>query len=230
MCKSNLRLIIIISFYVVILLYVFENQCVRFSLAKDIVVKKLTLHAVEAIDELAWPANYQEFTLRSPALHVFTDFKNLMPLVIESNTKATDVEFLMKKAHVRLKLVIDKHEKFLGLISFDSLNHQEIVKKQADGHHRDNLLISDFMIPKSQLKAIDYADIVHAKIGDIIETLKAAGQQHCLVVDREHHTIRGVLSANDIAKRLKLDIDVSTPTSFASIFEVISKVTHSIVA
>jgi hypothetical protein len=41
------------------------------------------------------------------------------------------------------------------------------------------------------------------------------------VVDHLTHSIRGVLSANDIAKRLKLGLDVSTATSFSSIFKAI---------
>lgn len=192
-------------------------------------MKKLTLHAVEAIDELAWPDNHQEHTLYSSALDVFTDFKNVKPLVIDAHSSAIEVEHLMKKAHVRLKLVVDKKEHFIGLISYDLLSSQEIVKKLGKGDLRENLLISDFMIPKSELKAIAYADIVNAKIGDVIETLKAAGQQHCLVTDHEDHTIRGVLSANDIAKKLQLEIDVSTPTSFASIFEAISIIPQPLV-
>jgi CBS domain containing-hemolysin-like protein len=192
-------------------------------------VKKLTLHAVEAVDELAWPANHQEHSLHSPALDVFTDFKNVKPLVIDAHSSAVEVESLMKKSHVRLKLVIDKKQHFIGLVSYDSLNSQEIVKKLVKGDVRENLLITDFMIPKSKLKAIAYADIVNAKIGDVIETLKVAGQQHCLVIDRKDHTIRGVLSANDIAKKLHLAIDVSTPTSFASIFEAISPIPQPLV-
>jgi CBS domain containing-hemolysin-like protein len=192
-------------------------------------VKKLTLHAVEAVDELAWPENHHEYTLHSSALDVFTDFKSIKPLVIEASSSAVEVERLMKKAHVRLKIVIDKNQHFIGLVSYNSLNSQEMVKKLVKGESRENLMVTDFMIPKSKLKAIAYTDIANAKIGDVIETLKVAGQQHCLVIDRKDHTIRGVLSANDIAKKLHLAIDVSTPTSFASIFEAISPIPQPLV-
>ncbi|MGX9462954.1 CBS domain-containing protein [Shewanella sp. A14] len=186
-------------------------------------MKKLALYPVEKIDELTSPEAHEDISVLSSALNVFTDFKKVTPMVIESSTSAVNVEHLMQKSHVRLKLVIDDKEQFIGLISFESLYNQEILKRVAAGHQRDQLTVTDFMIPKEELKAIDFEDLSYARIGDVIETLQSAGQQHCLVLDRKHHTIRGVLSANDIARRLKLAVDVSTPNSFASIFEVIKK-------
>lgn len=184
-------------------------------------MKKLNLYAVENIDQLAWPENSQDISIKSPALTIFTDFTHNEPLVIEQSTLAIDVEHLMKQAHVRLKLVIDDAEQFIGLVSSELLNHQEIMKKVAQGFIREQLNVTDFMLEKSQLKAIDYQDLCHSRIGDVVETLHDAGQQHCLVVDHLTHSIRGVLSANDIAKRLKLGLDVSTATSFSSIFKAI---------
>nr|WP_275974603.1 CBS domain-containing protein [Shewanella algicola] len=191
---------------------------------KDVVVKKLALYPVEKIDELTSPEAHEDISLLSSAVNIFTDFKKVTPLVIESNSSAVEVESLMQKSHVRLKLVINNKHEFIGLISFESLHNQEILKRVAEGHQREQLKVTDFMIAKDQLKAIDYEDLTYARIGDVIETLQSAGQQHCLVLDRKNHAIRGVLSANDIARRLKLAVDVSTPNSFASIFEVISKI------
>lgn len=187
-------------------------------------MKKLALYPVEKIDELTSPEAHEDISILSSAVNIFTDFKKVIPLVIESNASAVEVESLMQKSHVRLKLVVNHKNEFLGLISFESLHNQEILKRVAEGHQREQLKVIDFMIPKDQLKAIDYDDLSYAKIGDVIETLKSAGQQHCLVLDRQQHAIRGVLSANDIARRLKLAVDVSTPNSFAAIFDVISKI------
>jgi hypothetical protein len=54
-----------------------------------------------------------EISEDSPCLNVFTDFKIHRPLVIESSTRAYLVEELMLKAHVRLKLVVEKDGHFL---------------------------------------------------------------------------------------------------------------------
>lgn len=181
-------------------------------------MKTLALYNVEQVDELVWPENYQEITLDSPATLVLTDFKKNKPLVILEDVSAHDAEHLMMCAHVRLKLVVDDQNKFLGVLSLTDIHHQEIMKKVANGYEHHELLVTDFMQPKAALKAIDFAELQKASVADILETLKANGQRHCLVVNREKHNIRGVVSASDIVRMLKLKTDVNFPPSFVDIF------------
>ncbi|PCI60201.1 MAG: histidine kinase [Gammaproteobacteria bacterium] len=184
-------------------------------------MRSLSLCDVEQVDELAWPENYQEITLNSPALLVLTDFKKHKPLVIDEDVSAHDTEQLMMHAHVRLKIVVDKDNKFLGVVSLMDINHQEIMKKVAAGYKHDDLLVTDFMQPKSALKAIDFNDLKNAHVGDILETLKTNGERHCLVINREKHNIRGVVSASNLVRTLKLEFDLSYPPSFVEIFNLI---------
>jgi len=184
-------------------------------------MRSLTLCDVEEVDELAWPEDFQEIGLHSPAIITLTDFKKHKPLVIDEKVSAHDAEQLMFKAHVRLKLVVDSNNKFLGVVSLTDINHQEIMKKVASGFDHDELLVTDFMQPKSQLKAIDFADLQNATVGDILETLKTNGERHCLVINKEKHNIRGVVSASDIVRMLKIEIDLSLPPSFVEIFNVV---------
>ncbi len=184
-------------------------------------MRSLTLCDVEQIDELAWPENFQEVTLQSPAEIIFTDFTKHKPLIIEENVSAHETQQLMLNAHVRLKMVVNKDNKFLGMVSLTDIQHQEIIKKVADGYDHKELLVTDFMQPKSELKAIDFNDLQFANVGDILETLKTNGKRHCLVIDRENHNIRGVVSASDIVRTLKLNIDLSLPPSFVEIFKVV---------
>jgi len=184
-------------------------------------MRTLKLCDVEEVDELAWPENYQEINLNSPALLALTDFKKHKPLVIVDNVRAHEAEQLMMHAHVRLKIVVDKENKFLGVVSLTDIHHQEIMKKVANGFEHDDLLVTDFMQPKSTLKAIDFVDLQNATVGDILETLKTNGQRHCLVINREKHNIRGVVSTSDLVRMLKLNIDLSLPPSFVEIFKVV---------
>ncbi len=184
-------------------------------------MRSLPLYAVEQVDELVWPENYKEITLHSSALLALTDFKEHKPLVIEDTVNAHEAEQLMRHAHVHLKIVVDKDDKFLGIVGLSDICHQEIMKKVASGFEHDELLVTDFMHPKSALKAIDYSDLEHASVGDLLETLKTNGQRHCLVIDRENHKIRGVVSASDLVKMLKLKIDLSLPPTFIEIFNVV---------
>jgi len=186
-------------------------------------MKNLDFYNTNAIDELAWPTENKEITINSPALEVFTDFFEHTPLVLEATTLAVDAEKLMQKAHVRLKLVVDKDNHFLGIVSLADVNNQEIVKKTSQGFNRDELSITDFMRPKSKLKTFDYIEVSRAKVNDIVEALKYSGQQHCLVIDHEKHKIRGIISASDIARKLRLSIDIENRSSFSHVFKAINR-------
>jgi len=186
-------------------------------------MNNLGFYQTDAIDELASPTETREITINSPAVEVFTDFNKHRPLVLEATSTAVEAERLMQMAHVRLKFVVDKNNHFLGVVSLDDLNSQEIVKKLSQGFSREDLSITDFMRPRTELHAFDYDEVSRAKISDIIEALKSSGQQHCLVIDRDKHKIRGIFSASDMARKLHLPINIETRSSFAHVFKVINQ-------
>ena len=181
-------------------------------------MKKLHLYSASNIEEMAWPEEILSISRATPALHFFTDFKHNRPLVIDSSISAVDVQKLMKKAHVRLKFVIDEHNKFLGVISTDELIDSIIVQKISEGYSREEVLVTDLMRSKNDLSALDYNQLANATIGDVISALKNSGQQHCLVVDKESNKIRGIFSASDISRMLQLPIYIQEKSSFYKVF------------
>jgi CBS domain containing-hemolysin-like protein len=189
-------------------------------------MNKLTFYKADTSDELAQPTQTDSITIHSPALLVFTDFKNVSPLVIESSVSASEAERLMQASHVRLKMVVDKRNHFLGVVSLDDLNNQEVIKRISQGFRREELTVSDFMRSRDMLMAFSYSELLNASIQDVIDALQASGQQHCLVVDREKHDIRGIISASDIARKLKLPIDIDKGSNFAKISRAIYHQIH----
>ncbi|MCU4676117.1 CBS domain-containing protein [Catenovulum sp. 2E275] len=184
-------------------------------------MKTLALHSIDKVDHLVQPEEFQEVTLHSSALDIFTDFKKHRALMIDANTLAVEAEQEMIRSHVKMKLVVDEDKEFVGLISFDDIASQNIVKLVANGYQRSELTVADLMTPRSMIKALNYEDVAHANIANLIDTLQLNGVQHCLVVDSEKHHIRGVISASDIARKLKLSISVNKAPSFVDIFRVI---------
>jgi CBS domain containing-hemolysin-like protein len=71
---------------------------------------------------------------------------------------------------------------------------------------------------RTSLRSIDITDLQGASVGDVIHTLQENGEQHCLVIDRKSHHIRGMISASDIARRLHLPVIIEQTPTFASIF------------
>jgi CBS domain containing-hemolysin-like protein len=187
-------------------------------------MKNMTLVNLNDVDHLVYPEQFDEITLDSQAVSVFTDFKEHRPLVIESDISAVQAEYMMRKSHVRLKLVVDDNANLLGTISLDQLSSQNILIHQQKGFDREDILVKHLMMPRVEIKALDFKEMMTSTIADVIETLKKNGAQHCLVVESLEHEIRGIISTSDIARRLHMPLNIETnTTSFIDVFKVINK-------
>ncbi len=184
-------------------------------------MKNLHLFDLDLVDNVVTPEYFEKTTLASPAIKIFTDFKAHQPLVIEGDTLARDALTMMIKSHVQMKIVVSPNNDFLGIISTNELSEQSLLAEMSKGVSRDEILVTDMMLPKDALHAFDYSELERSSVNDVVTTLKSYGLRHCLVVDRKSHHIRGVISTSDIARKLHLPIDISIKTSFSDLFEVI---------
>ncbi|WP_397471739.1 CBS domain-containing protein, partial [Rheinheimera sp.] len=171
-------------------------------------MKTLALYAVEAIDHLVQPADFDDTTLSSPALSVVTDFKHSLPNMISATSSASDALEMMQQEQSKLKLVVDNDGEMVGLLHLEQLSDQAIMRRVAFGDSRDDILVADLMRPRGRIKALAYQQLKQCNIADVVNTLQSSGEQHCLVIDRESHQIRGVISAQDIARRLKVNLHI----------------------
>ena len=184
-------------------------------------MKTLTYITTKDINTLSWPEIEQDTGLYSPALRVFTDFKEASPRLIEPSVRADVLAKIMKKEHVRMKVVVDADNNFLGIISLEDLSEEAFVKQIAAGYVREELLTIDLMRTKEELLAVSYKSLLGSDVESLINSQKSNSYQHILVVDEETMSVRGLISANDIVRKLQLNIDVSTSTSFAKLYDVI---------
>lgn len=181
-------------------------------------MKNLTLYNTQPTDKLVWPDEHFSVSKHTPALNILTDFTKNLPRVIGANVKAIDVEARMKLAHVKMKLVVDINNKFVGIIGLNDLSEENVLKKVNKNTRRDELLVSDFMQQRESLKCFDYNELIDATVNDVLETQKNNHQQHCLVIDREKHQIRGLISARDAARLIQRSVDIEQHVSFEDLF------------
>ncbi|REG85710.1 CBS domain-containing protein [Marinomonas pollencensis] len=182
-------------------------------------MKTLTYVSTKSIEALTWPVTIENTNLYSPALSVFTDFKTAAPRVIEASTRADELVRLMRKEHVRLKIVVDANNGFVGVISLEDLSEEAFIKQVAKGYTRSELLVTDLMRNKEDILALSYASLKNADIESLLYSQKNNELKHLLVIDQDSMKVRGVISASDIARQLKLDIDV-TFSSFHNIYKL----------
>lgn len=174
----------------------------------------LEFSSCDHVSQLEWPILESDVQLQSLATKVATDFKQHLPLVIEANTRAVQAEYLMKKTHVKLKIVVDDHNQFIGAVSYNDITNQEIMKKVGKGEAREELMVSDFMVEKSKLKSIDWQLLSHTSIKSLLVFLSSCDDQHVLLTDNNGSVLRGLISASDVVRYLHLDIDINGPVSF----------------
>ena len=69
-----------------------------------------------------------------------------------------------------------------------------------------DLQVRDIMTPADEIEVIPLDDVLHARVGDIVMTLKHSHRQHALVVEEVaisgNFVIRGIFSATQIARQL----------------------------
>lgn len=175
---------------------------------------------IDSVEKLLTPESTDSYTLDMPASNFITNFRDVKPLVIDVDSKAVFAEQLMKKAHVRLKIVIDREGQFLGLLHSKDISEQKIMAKVAQGGDRDELRVSDFMIPRKSLQGLSLAGLEKYSIRKVINDLKDVTEQHILIFDAEVDAICGALSSSEIARKLSLSIDTSQGTSFKDIYDL----------
>lgn len=184
-------------------------------------MRNLDLFSTASIDHLLWSSEEDITELNSPAVSIFTDFDHSLPLVVDARTTAVETVEIMEKTHAYMRLVVDKNNTFLGIVTKDELLERKILKQaQTVGESRHELSIRDMMIPRESLLALDYHQIKSAKVSDVIRALQTNGLHHILVIDQKRHHIRGLISANDIARKLNIPVNITPPPSFQQIFNV----------
>lgn len=186
-------------------------------------MKHISFNNCDRVSHVEWPNDDPQVTLQSKATKITTDFKVHRPLIIDADTKAVEAEYLMKKGHVKLKLVLDRAQQFVGTVSYKDLNDQEIMKKVAGGDPRSDLSVSDFMKPKSTLKAIDWSLLENMSIRCLLQRLANSEEQHVLITEYHGESLRGLISGSDIVRALHLDLNLALPVSFKMISQAINK-------
>lgn len=181
-------------------------------------MKTLTYVSTKSVNELTWPTTIENINIYSPAVTVFTDFQKAGPRVIESNARADELVQLMRKEHVRMKIVVDADNHFVGIVSLEDLSEDVFIKQVANGFDRSELMVADLMRSKEMLLALSYKSLLHSDIESLLFSQRNNKLQHLLVIDEDTKAIRGLVSSNDVARQLRLDIDVGF-SSFAQTYE-----------
>ncbi|MDF2177983.1 CBS domain-containing protein [Aliiglaciecola sp. CAU 1673] len=175
-----------------------------------------------SVNRFCHPNSMPALTLDSPATLVVTDFTRRQAQIIDKDVSIDQALFMMKKGHVKSKLVVDIDGGFLGIVSYNDLISRKVLMTAVErGLERADLCVADVMVDKQHLHGIPYEKVTQACIGDVLNTLQSLGDQHILLLDKDQQ-LRGLISASDIARALQIPLDINSKAhSFVDIFKVL---------
>ncbi|MFW1677395.1 CBS domain-containing protein [Pontibacter sp. JAM-7] len=180
--------------------------------------------SLDTLNCIASPVVNDPFTPDTPAIRIMTDFRQTEPVQVQLDMSLDEAMELLRRMHVRSGLVTDENGTFKGLVTVaDLLSRQVLSIATNQGLNRSDLTIRDLMIPKQKLSGISLQTLLQSNVGDLLKTLKQGGSQYLLVIDDAATAICGIISASDIARKLKIPVDISQrATSFREIVEIIN--------
>jgi CBS domain containing-hemolysin-like protein len=148
--------------------------------------------------------------LQSPAMEVLTDFTRQQPLMLEQNTSIDEAREIMRRTHTKTFLVIDAQESFRGLISLDDLVSEKVMTKMGVSRlRRDELTVEFVMTPRNRLQAIEFKVFQLATIGEVLARMQKYGEHYMIVVETHSESIRGIVSAHGIARRMHTPVVIN---------------------
>ena len=172
----------------------------------------LTSHPFKAGADFSRPTQVlpQNVTLNDPAINVMTDLRSVSVVNVRAKTTMEKANAKMIRYGVRTLLVLDDADKVTGLLTATDVLGEKPVRflQQVGGTHAD-ILVRDVMTVQRELEVLKLEDVMKARVGDILATLKAAGRQHAMVVEENadgSQTVRGLFSATQIARQLGVQI------------------------
>jgi CBS-domain-containing membrane protein len=176
-------------------------------------------------------------TLESSAQDVMTDLTQVPAQTIEPEASIEEANDKMIRQGVRLLFVTDAQHRLLGVITAtDILGDHAMQVMLARSVSRGEVTVREIMTPREHLEAIDLQEVLGAKVGHVLSTLKQAGRQHAIVVEVQVYeptfherltanrqpavtqTVRGLFSATQIARQLGLQPQSgAVATTFAEV-------------
>jgi CBS domain containing-hemolysin-like protein len=169
-------------------------------------------HALPLSAVSAPPLRDEGFTtakLTDPALSLLTDLSHA-PCVMADHLDGLDSTIhTMVRAHVHMAFVTGVDEQVVGMITTDDLQGERPMQRaQADHVRFQDLTLEQLMTPVSQWQVLTSAQVAHARIGDIVSTLREHGLRYLLVVNpgEPRPVLHGIFSARRLETALGMDL------------------------
>jgi CBS-domain-containing membrane protein len=181
--------------------------------------KSLSVQYLVGTVRISQPALPNAVTFDSPASEVMTDLRKINAAVIAPDIPMEIANTYMMQRGVRTLLVMNDDNSLAGIITAtDILGEKPMRFIQERRVKHSEILVLDMMTPFEKLEAIPLEEVGHARVGNIVASLRESGRLHELVIEHDSSglpKICGIFSWTQIEKQLGTAI---TPNHVAKSF------------
>ncbi len=167
--------------------------------------------------------------LDDPALSLLIDFATNYPFTVKPDASITHALMEMEVCGVHLLLVIDEEDEVVGFITSEHILGEKTIRFINEKRlPRSEVLVRMVMRPQAEVAVLEYVQLEHAKVGHIINTMRAARQHYMLVVETDQQNrqiVRGIFSLSLLGKQLGTDYvsDVPEARTIAELSQKLEK-------
>ena len=155
-------------------------------------------------------ASPRAVTLDDRAIEVMTDLHHVPAVPVDAEVPIEAAMRIMVRRGVRSLLVLNVEDEVIGLVTAtDLLGDKPLRHMHVHGGARGDVLVRDLMTPAAHIEVIPMAEVMRARVGNVLATLRASRRQHAMVVEDApgRPVVRGIFSAS------QLEVQLGTPVS-----------------
>jgi CBS-domain-containing membrane protein len=135
-----------------------------------------------------------------------TDLARVPPVMVDPDVDIEAAMRIMIRRNVRSLFVVNVENEILGLITAtDLLGEKPLQHIQEHGGRRGDIRVHEIMTPHARLEVLAMTDVLRARVGHVLATLRLASRKHAMAVEDGpdgRQVVRGVFSASQLEKQL----------------------------
>lgn len=139
--------------------------------------------------------------MNDPASSVFIDFSCHQPVTVSPGVSIDIAMNKMKASDSRLLLVTDDEANVVGMVTAcDIMGDAPLRAAESGGLNHCDITVKMIMTPRKDIKAIEWSQIEHSKVGHIVATMHHL--ECCTLPVIEEGKLRGLFCGSEISERL----------------------------
>lgn len=149
--------------------------------------------------------------LDDPAYSVMHDYSKKTPITIDHQENIDSAFHDMRIHNLHIMLVVKDNNQAIGIISSEDIQGEKPIKIiQNRRIQREAIKVTMIMTPISQLIKVNFEDIQHNRVGNVITTLKEYNNHYAAVISKDPSNnsdiLRGLFDLSQICRQLHKDI------------------------